>query len=108
MDYLEEDTNKPYENPKIASPEKKAELLEIRSKAVAAVNDLDKIAKLCEDKFGLKKNGISKWLSGENNKIRVLMLKTIMRRLSDKTLLTSLLKNKNARLVDLEGQVYSV
>lgn len=70
LDYLDEYGGHPYESPDKAEPSRKSGLLKIKDAGKDAVNELDKIAKLCEKKFGLIKQGYSKWLNGGNNKVR--------------------------------------
>lgn len=70
LDYLDEYGGQTYESPEKADPFLKPKLLEIKVAGGAAVQELDKIAELCETQFGLKKQGVSKWLNGGNNKVR--------------------------------------
>jgi hypothetical protein len=70
LDYLDKYGGQPYESPEKADPSKKPKLLEIKAAGGDAVRELDKIAELCEQQFGLKKQGVSKWLNGGNNKVR--------------------------------------
>lgn len=70
LDYLEKYGGQAYERPEKADPSRKPQLLEMKAAGGAAVKELDKMAELCEKQFGLKKQGVSKWLNGGNNKAR--------------------------------------
>jgi hypothetical protein len=71
LDYLEKYANHPYESPEKADPSKQPLLLEIKSKGKTAVKELDKLAQICEDRFGFKRVGPPKWLNGGGNRTRV-------------------------------------
>jgi 5-methylcytosine-specific restriction endonuclease McrBC GTP-binding regulatory subunit McrB len=70
LEYLDKYAGKPYTGPEKSKPEEKAVLNEMKESGGAAVKELDKMARLCEIDFGLKKVGTSKWLDGSNTKIR--------------------------------------
>ncbi|MCA1052786.1 AAA family ATPase [Priestia aryabhattai] len=70
LDYLDKYGGQTYENPEKADPSIKQQLLEIKAAGGGAVKELEKMAVLCEKQFGLKRQGLSKWLNGGNNKAR--------------------------------------
>ncbi|MEC1071322.1 AAA family ATPase [Priestia megaterium] len=70
LDYLDTYGGQPYESPEKAEGPKKQHFLDIKAAGSAAVRELDKMAELCEIRFGLKKYGVSKWLNGGNNRAR--------------------------------------
>lgn len=70
LDYLDTYGGQPYENPEKAEEYKKQQFLELKAAGSTAVRELDKMAELCVDRFGLKKYGVSKWLNGGNNRAR--------------------------------------
>ncbi|WP_241994007.1 AAA family ATPase [Mesobacillus foraminis] len=70
LDYLDTYGGQVYESPEKAEGSKKQHFLDIKAAGGAAVMELDKMAELCEIRFGLKKYGVSKWLNGGNNRAR--------------------------------------
>jgi 5-methylcytosine-specific restriction endonuclease McrBC GTP-binding regulatory subunit McrB len=70
LDYLTKYAGKSYVGPEKARPAELDQIYEIKNAGIAAVKELDNMAKLCELDFGLKKYGPSKWLDGSNTKIR--------------------------------------
>ncbi|WKG33412.1 AAA family ATPase [Priestia aryabhattai] len=70
LDYLDTYEGQPYKKPEKAEETEKKHFENIKNVGSAAVKELDKMAELCEIKFGLKKYGVSKWLDGGNNTVR--------------------------------------
>ncbi len=70
LDYLDTYGGQPYVSPEKAEESRKQHYLNIKAAGSSAVRELDKMAELCETKFGLKKFGVSKWLNGGNNRAR--------------------------------------
>lgn len=71
LKYLENNRGAPYSDPKaVVDAVEKTRLLEVKKKAQAAVKELDNMAKLCKDKYGLDKYDKIFWLDGTNTKIR--------------------------------------
>ena len=70
LEYLKNYAGKPYTSPEKAKPEELEELNLIKEAGGAAIKELDKMARLCEIDFGLKKYGNSRWLDGSNTRAR--------------------------------------
>ncbi|WP_260858122.1 AAA family ATPase [Bacillus sp. FJAT-22090] len=70
LDYLEQYSNMPYKNPEAATGQEKQQLELLRELGGAAVTELNKVARLCGEKYHLKNKIKSKWLTGGNDRIR--------------------------------------
>lgn len=72
LDYLKNNQEVPYSNPEAngITEEKRNELLQIKTRGQNAVNEMKKMAKLCEKNFGLSKCIPGSWLDGSNTKTR--------------------------------------
>lgn len=71
MDYLEKNRAVPYSNPNSATDEEeKTRLLSVKANGQRAKAELQKMAKLCAEKFKLNKCETIQWLDGSNTKTR--------------------------------------
>ena len=71
MGYLEKYRAVPYSNPNLASDEREKErLLSVKTNGQRAKAELQKMAKLCAEKFKLNKCETIQWLDGSNTKTR--------------------------------------
>lgn len=72
LDYLDNNREVSYSNPEALglSSSEKDRLLEIKTKAQAAVAEMKKMVKVCSDEFGLDKCESMSWLDGSNTKTR--------------------------------------
>ena len=71
MDYLEKNRSVPYSNPNSATDEEEKErLLSVKANGQRAKAELQKMAKLCAEKFKLNKCETIQWLDGSNTKIK--------------------------------------
>lgn len=75
MDYLEKNRAVPYSNPNSATNEEEKErLLSVKANGQRAKAELQKMAKLCAEKFKLNKCETIQWLDGSNTKTRNYLL----------------------------------
>lgn len=70
LKYLEENSGKEYKAIDKVEGDEKTKYINLKNKGSSAVNELDKIAELCETRFELEKEGQSQWLDGSRTKIR--------------------------------------
>jgi len=71
MDYLEKNRAVPYSNPNLATDEEEKErLLTVKANGQRVKAELQKMAKLCAEKFNLNKCETIQWLDGSNTKTR--------------------------------------
>ena len=72
LHYLDENRDKPYSDPDKdgLDPQKREEYIALRKKGQFAVSEIKKMAKVCENEFGLNKCMPVQWLDGSGTKTK--------------------------------------